>query len=149
MSIIAGIEPWSPALQADSLPTELLWKPLNLTQKYKKSDGNLHNKFTLLKCIIQWFLVYSQGCTTITIIYWTALLKKHFNLIHWAHFIFQIIQMTHKKIIVIKIQVFENPRSHRLSPVPVLYPQVRIVICLLFYLSECFSYFYIDRCICN
>ena len=33
-----GIEPWSLALQADSLPTELSWKPLNLTKELKKSD---------------------------------------------------------------------------------------------------------------
>ena len=38
MSIIAGIEPWSPALQADSLRTELSRKPLNLTKKFLKNQ---------------------------------------------------------------------------------------------------------------
>ena len=31
-----GIEPWSPALQADSLPTELGGKPHNLVTKQQK-----------------------------------------------------------------------------------------------------------------
>ena len=38
-----GIKPGSPALQADSLPTELLGKPLH----YEGRDKNLHNLGTI------------------------------------------------------------------------------------------------------
>ena len=35
-----GIEPWSPALQVDSLPTEPRGKPIKLTTLQLKKKGN-------------------------------------------------------------------------------------------------------------
>ena len=42
-----GIEPWSPALQADSLPTELQGKPLvELITEFQLSAGHCSKCFT-------------------------------------------------------------------------------------------------------
>ena len=56
-----GIEPWSPALQVDALPSELLMKPMNnLDSILKSRDITLLTKVCLAKAMV--FPVVIYGC---------------------------------------------------------------------------------------